>query len=188
MHAAPPPDSRLNTSIPQELSLEKKDGRALTLDESIKIAVRGASDVLKAENNLRFDGARLLQAYGQFLPNIQASGAYGPTTGNYYSTVATPVSVTGSSLNAGYLLTADLNIFNGLADFSNLKSTILKKNASDLTLQRAKQAISLDVARSFLQVILDNKITDIAKKEPTSFSRTRTTPPGANRGREVRFI
>jgi outer membrane protein len=147
-----------------QLTLDNKDGQALSLEESIKIAIRAATEVLKAENDLSYNGARLLQAYGQFLPNLQGAASDSYSTGVLYSTFATPAYINGSSQNATYTITASLNIFNGLADFSNLKSSILKKDAADLTLSRAKQSISLDVAQSFLQVILDNKIVDIAKK------------------------
>ena len=147
-----------------ELSLEKPDGTALTLDGSIRLAIESASIVLKANVDVSDLGARLLQAYGQFLPNLIGTSSYTYDTGKNYSTVATPALTTGAGTNAAFALTADLNIFNGFSDFSNLRSSTLKKEAADLTLTRAKQEISLDVAQSFLQVILDNKLVVIAKK------------------------
>ncbi len=168
--AAPSTQLSAQPSVPlaipkfSELNMDRGDGKNLTLDESIRIAILGATTVLKADNDLMFNGARLLQAYGQFLPSVVGSGAYNYNTGTVYSTAFTPTFVTGSAINASYAVTADLNIFNGLSDINNLKSALLKKDASQLTVERAKQEISLDVAQSFLQVILDYKLLDVAKK------------------------
>jgi outer membrane protein len=74
------------------------------------------------------------------------------------------VTVVGSNWSAGYTLTTDLNLFNGLADYSGLRSSLLKKDSADLTLERARQRIALDIAQAYLQVVLDNRLVDIARK------------------------
>jgi outer membrane protein len=81
----------------------------------------------------------------------------------YFAQASTSL-VHGSSTGAGINITSDLNLFNGLSDYSNLRSQMLKKDASQLTLYRAKQAIALDIAQSFLQVVLDNKLVEINRK------------------------
>ena len=161
--AANPTTSPIPIPIPMgNLSLDLPGGAELTLEKSIQIAVDGATQVLKASNDLEFSGTRLLQAYGQFLPSIVGQGNYQYNRGRTYSAVATPIFVDGRSRNAAYSVTADLNLFNGLADFANLKSSILKKDASDLTLKRARQEIALDVAQTYLQVVLDEKLVQIS--------------------------
>ncbi|MDR3606182.1 MAG: TolC family protein [Oligoflexia bacterium] len=146
------------------LTLDRAGGVRLALEDSIAIAIRSATSVLKAQNDLTFTGAQLLQAYGQFLPNVEgASSTYYGTGKNYYAQ-SVPTYVVGSNTNAGFTLASDLNIFNGLSDFSNLKSAVLKRDSADLTLYRAKQQISLDITQSYLQVILDQKLIDIAIK------------------------
>jgi outer membrane protein len=150
-------------SLP-DLTLDKNGGFTLTLEESIRIGVQSATDVLKARNQTNINGADLLQSYGQFLPSLLAQANYGYQTGTNYYTTAAPTTVSGSNLGAGYAIAADLNIFNGLSDFSKLKSSILRRDAADLTLTRAKQAVALDIAQSFLQVVLDNQLVSIAQK------------------------
>jgi outer membrane protein len=147
-----------------DLTLDKDSGITLTLEDSIRLAIRGATTVLKAENDVAVNGALLLQGYGQFLPNFGATGNYNYSTGTTYYTTAAPALVNGKGWGAGYALASDLNIFNGLSDFAQLKSGVLRKDASDLTLLRAKQQISLDITQAFLQVILDNKLVDINRK------------------------
>ena len=147
-----------------DLTLDKDGGIRLTLEKSIAIAIRGSASVLKAENDVKVSGAQLLQGYAQFLPNLGVQGNYGYSSGTSFYAQSAPTLVTGSGSAAGYTVSTDLNLFNGLADIANLKSSILKKDASDLTLERAKEQIALDIAQSFLQVVLDNKIVDIARK------------------------
>jgi outer membrane protein len=161
----PAPGATVNAPVQiLELSLDDKSGEKITLEDAIKIGCQGSSDVLKSENDLHYNGTRLLQAYGQFLPSVYGSGSYAYNTGTVYSVAAAPALVSGSSKNASASITADLNLFNGLADFSNLKSSLLKKDSAELTVERAKEIIGLDIAQSFLQVVLDTKLVEIAKK------------------------
>ncbi len=149
---------------PPDLTLDRSDGQALTLEGSVRMAIQGATTVLKAENTANDYATRLLQAYGQFLPNLVGSGSYNTMNGTTYLTTGAPTLVTGTSQNASFALAADLNLFNGLSDISQLKSSLLRKEASDLTVTRAKQQISLDITQSFLQVVLDKKLVAIAQK------------------------
>jgi outer membrane protein len=160
-----PTDVRLTPQADApDLTLDRKDGIVLTIEQSIDMAIRGATSVIKAEGNAAISGAQLLQAYGQFLPNVTSSANYSYDTGKSYYTIGAPSLVQGSGGNAGFTIQSDLNLFNGLSDFANLKSSLLRKDSSDLTLYRAKQAISLDISQSFLQVVLDNKLVAIAIK------------------------
>lgn len=146
------------------LTLNQKGGIQLTLQDSIRIALGTATAVIKAENATHINGAALLQSYGQFLPSLVGQGNTNYQTGTIYYTTSVPTTVIGSGLNAGFTLTATLNLFNGLSDLSGLKSSLLRKEAADLSLTRARQAVALDITQSYLQVILDNKLVEIARK------------------------
>jgi len=147
-----------------DLTLDKSGGINLSLEESVEIAIQTATSVLKAQNDVLSNGAQLLQAYGQFLPNVGATANYTYSNGSVFLSQSSPQLVQGSSTGAGYQITSDLNLFNGLADYSGLRSALLKKDASQLTLYRAKQQIALDIAQSFLQVVLDDKLVEINRK------------------------
>jgi outer membrane protein len=147
-----------------DLTLDKNGGINLSLEESVEIAIQTATSVLKAQNDVLSNGAQLLQAYGQFLPNLGATANYTYSNGSVFLSQSSPQLVQGSSTGAGYQITSDLNLFNGLADYSGLRSALLKKDASQLTLYRAKQQIALDIAQSFLQVVLDDKLVEINRK------------------------
>ena len=148
----------------KDLSLDTASGTDLTLSGSIKLAIEQATLILKSENDVRYTGSRLLQAYGQFLPSVTGNASYEGIGGRTYYASTVPTFVSGVSRNSGYTVAADLNLFNGLTDFANLKSSILRKNASEVTVTYAKQQITLDITQSFLQVILDEKLVNIARK------------------------
>ena len=145
-----------------DLTLDQDGGISLSLEKSIELAVRGAASVLKAENDVKVSGAQLLQGYAQFLPNITAQGNYGYATGTSYLNQSGYLQVSGANWSGGYTLSSDLNLFNGMSDYAGLKSALLKKDAADLTLERARQQIALDIAQSFLQVVLDEQLITIA--------------------------
>ena len=146
----------------------------LRIEDCVRKAIADATSVLKAEYDDRYSGAQLLQAYGQFLPNLTASANTAYSTGQTYSTAGNPAYVVGSGNTSSYSIQTGLNLFNGLSDYAYLKSSLLKKNASDLTVYRAKQQIKLDILQSFYQVVLDHRLTDIATANlKTSLERER---------------
>jgi outer membrane protein len=147
-----------------DLSADKDDAINLKLEDCVRLAIRGATTVLKAQNAVESTGAALLQSYGQFLPSVTAQASSTYTSGTVYFTQSTPTLVNGSSQSLGYGLSADLNIFNGLSDLGALRASMSRKSASDLSLYRAKQAIALDITQSFLTVLLDVRLVQIAKK------------------------
>ena len=138
--------------------------KKLTLDESVRIAVHSSTSVLKSERDRELSGTLLLQSYFQFLPNLVATGAYNASKGTTFATFATPTLVHGSTYGPSYQVSTTLNLFNGLNDIAALKSALNKRDAAENTLIRAKQQISLDVAQTFLQVVLDRRLLDIAEK------------------------
>jgi len=147
---------------------EKKDDNkeigSLSLEKSIKFAVEAASSVIKATGESDITAQQLMQGYLQFLPNLAATGVYNKVRGNSLLYQATPTYVDTNNHGATYAISTTLNIFNGLADTAGLKAALNRRDAADLTLKRAKQQIALDVAQSFLQVILDQQLVRIAKK------------------------
>ena len=132
--------------------------RALTLSDCIGIALQNSTAVLKGNNDVALAGTQVLAAYGQYLPNVQAAGGYNYDYGNnYYGSTGPYLAYTARSAY-NYQLTSSINIFTGYYNYSNFKAARLNRNASELTLERAKQEIELDITQSYLQVVLDAKI------------------------------
>lgn len=133
----------------------------LTLEGSIERAQTAGTSVLQAQNNDNAAAVSLVKGYAQFLPNLQGALAFGYEKGNKFFSSGPPAVFKTESFGFNYQLTSTLNIFNGLSDWASLQSVIHRKEFASLSLARAKQLIALDVAQSFLQVMLDRKIVAI---------------------------
>lgn len=136
----------------------------LTLEESVTRALNEATSVQRAKGDVEITGDQLLQGYAQFLPNLMASGNSDTTKGTTYLTMAAPTMIETRNHGVGYQISATINLFNGFSDLAGWRASIERKHAADLTLKRARQQIALDVTQSFLQVILDQQIVNIAEK------------------------
>lgn len=136
----------------------------LNLDQSIAEAIQNSTPVLKSENSDQLSGEALLQGYVQFLPNLAMTGGYGYTTGPALVASTLPTVVDERYVSSQYAISTTLNIFNGFSDWANLKGSIERKHAAELSLSWAKQQVAIDITQSYLQVTLDQEIVDIAKK------------------------
>jgi len=165
-----PPASALRHPIPSIYGPDPfgREPTQLTLETSIQRAVRFATATLKARNEDQVTGLQLLQGYGQFLPTLSVSGSFSFQSGRLFSTVAAPTSITTENFGPSYQITSTLNIFNGLADIASLRAALADKTYTELSLKRARQQVALDVAQSYLQVILDRQIVKIANKNLAS--------------------
>ncbi len=134
------------------------------MEECVSIALTNATSVRKAQNEVELTGKQLLQNYGQFLPNLVGTANYSYLQGNEFLTTSAPTYVTTKNYGPSIQIGTTLNLFNGLNDFASLKAALNNKDASTMTLARAKQQIVVDVTQSFLQVVLDSHLLDIAQK------------------------
>ncbi|MCW3128436.1 MAG: outer rane efflux protein, partial [Bacteroidetes bacterium] len=138
--------------------------KILTMDDCRKIGIEKSTQILKSNNSLKLTGVQLLYTYGQFLPDLGFNANYTYNAGRNLLTTSSPTLIDSRQNILNYQLVSTLNIFNGLNDYSALKSATLSRSAAELNLERAKQQISLDIAQSYLQVILDRRIVDYARE------------------------
>jgi outer membrane protein len=168
-----PPAGTSSPSPAPSLPAVKSENQ-LTLQKSISIALKNATIVLKASNSVDGAGTQLLQSYGQFLPNIQAIGSYSYFTGQTYYATSVPTLVNGNNYGYNMQVTSTLNLFNGFSDYAGLRSSLENSNAAKMTLERAKQQITIDITQAFLQIILDQHLVKIAQNNfSTSEERLR---------------
>jgi outer membrane protein len=161
--------------------------RTLTLPDCIGIALLNSTAVLKGNNDVALAGTQVLAAYGQYLPNVVAAGGYNYDLGNNYygSTGAALAYQARSAYN--YQLTSSVNIFTGFFNYSNFKAAKLNRNVAELTLERAKQDIELDITQSYLQVILDRKLVVVDSNNlVTSLQREQQLEALTDIGRRAR--
>jgi len=136
----------------------------LSLEGCLKIAIQNSTDILKQNSFNELNGVQVLRNYANFLPNLTTQVAANYTTGTSYLTTATPTYVNSSGITSTISISSNFNIFNGFSDTSTLESYLLKKDSSEFTLNHVKQQIVLDIVQNYLQIILDNKMIEIAEQ------------------------
>lgn len=134
----------------------------LTLPGVVQQALAQAVTVLKAGNADQAQGARLLQAYAQFLPDLSAVGGYNQLHGVQFLTEGPPTVVDSRNRGYDYELSSTLNLFNGLSDYGSFQAALGQRRAAVLSLERARQQVALDIAQAYLQVKLDERIMSYA--------------------------
>ncbi len=148
------------------------DSVHLTLQESLARAQTLSTEVLVASDSLRVSGARVLAAYGAFLPGVNG-GAYALSAQGttFLSGTALRASQAGWYA-AEYQVSTALNIFNGFRDKAALKTSRFLQDAAGFSLQQAKQRITFDVLQSYFQVVLDHELIEVANSN-LALSRSR---------------
>ncbi|MDR3608656.1 MAG: TolC family protein [Oligoflexia bacterium] len=139
-------------------------GETLTLEQCVRIAVDQATAVLQAENRYKLTATEVLRSYGSFLPNLNVGASYGYQSGNTLYTIEGLSVVNARGQNATLTVSSALNLFNGFADYSGLKASLAEQSAREYSLEWAKEQVALDITQTFLQVVLDEQLLDIARK------------------------
>ncbi len=144
----------------------------LTLERCIQLAIENSFAVLRAQNTLELTGTALVQAYGQFLPDLRVNVGFTPlTVNNSLQGQLNPLDSTlffnlrgSEGKSANYNISSSLNLFNGFSDVAGLRRAMKQKDADTYSLTRAKQDIAFNVAQSYLQVLLNEELLHIARE------------------------
>lgn len=140
----------------------QEPAKSLTLEECIQAALTNSTAIVKGMNAVELSGAQVLAAHGQFLPDAVVGGAFTYTGGTNLLTVTLPTLVNSQRTNVNYQIVSSINIYNGYANRASLKAALLNKEIAELSLERARQQIKLDITQTYLQVILDKEIVQFA--------------------------
>src|ERR1019366_1974592 len=138
------------------------DSVRLTLQSSLDRARQLSTEVLAANDSLRVSGARVLAAYGAFLPAAN--------TGAYALSAQGTTFLSGTSLQASqagwyaasYDVSTALNLFNGFPDRASLRAATFLRDAAGFSLEQARQFITFDVMQSYFQLVLDHELAAVA--------------------------
>ncbi len=149
-----------------------KDSLILTLDEAISVALQNNTDLVKTANNLQTKRAAVKSAYGDFLPTMNASASWhwnkikdegGEQLDYLGNIVVTPPSEE-DSRNYGLGVSGSWTLFNGLANYSNLRKSKKELKAAQLNLQKLKQDIVLKTQTLFYDVIKTRYIMKVREE------------------------
>ncbi len=142
--------------------------KVLTLNEAVNIALQRNTTVQKAVNNLQSFKSNVKAAYGNFLPDISASGSWGWTRsesqGGSFNVgsfiINTPSEVSDSrsySANANWNLT----LFDGLSSFATLAQNKKQLESSQLQLENLKQNTVFQTMSLYYTVVNNQQLMSV---------------------------
>ncbi len=137
--------------------------REWTLQECTNYAVENNLSVKRTEDNLHRQEIQLNSAQNAYLPSVNASVGQnfsfgrGLTADNTYSNTNTR--------STSFDLGASVNLFNGFQTKNNIELQKLNLAASTADLEKAKNDIRIQVAQSYVQILYDMEIEDVARRQ-----------------------
>ena len=140
-----------------------------TLQECVNYALEHNITVSRSENAIRTNAQDVLQAKGQFLPNVSANLRQNLTVGNRELFPGNFVDRTDNSSSISVGL--NQSIFNGFRLTNLYKQSQLDLETSQLELNRIKDDISLNVVNAYLNVLFNKERLEMAKAQ-YAFSKT----------------
>lgn len=133
------------------------------LQECLDWALEHSLTVKQSALNVAQREIQLNTAENSWLPNVSGSAnesisfGRGLTADNTYTSANTT--------STGFSIGGAMNLFDGLATPNNIALSRLNLEAAVADLERARDDISVAVARAYVQVLYDYEIVDVARKQ-----------------------
>lgn len=134
------------------------------LEECVNYALENNVSVQQAILDWESTKIDKLQALGGFLPNLNANASYNINTGaNINPTTNQFENSTFKSFSAN--ANSSMNFFNGFVNWKTLQRAKLNKIATQYRLYKMKDDIALNVANSYLQILLQKEQIKVLKNQ-----------------------
>lgn len=134
------------------------------LEECVNYALENNVSVQQAILDWESTKIDKLQALGGFLPNLNANASYNINTGaNINPTTNQFENSTFKSFSAN--ANSSMNFFNGFVNWKTLQRAKLNKIATQYRLDKMKDDIALNVANSYLQILLQKEQIKVLKNQ-----------------------
>lgn len=134
-----------------------------TLQECVNHALENNISVKQGENTLLSNEQDIIAAKGQYLPNISASVSQGLSLGTSLVAEGIFANRTSNSTNLG--VSVSQTVFNGFRRLNSYKQSQLTRETNELTLNRIKDDISLNVVNSYLNVLFNKESLETAEAQ-----------------------
>lgn len=135
-----------------------------TLEECVEYALQHNISVKQSELQVASAALSKKDAFGNFLPTVNASAMNSWNTG-LTQNVTTGVLETQTTRNSSYSITAGLPIFNGLRNIRANQRADIERLAAQYNLDKMKDDIALHVANAYLQVLLNKENLKVAQAQ-----------------------
>jgi outer membrane protein len=140
-----------------------QQSQVLTFEEAIKIALEKNVNLNQQKNLMELNQAQKLSAIASFGPNVSLNAQAAQFNGNSFNQQqGRAINGIRDNVNGG--LNANLVLFNGFNNVSNLKAASSQLDAQSFFVKRTSQDLINTVASQYLLVLLDVELFRIAKE------------------------
>lgn len=135
----------------------------ITLEQAIQLALENNIALRQAENNMLVQNANVTSAKMDFLPNLNFGVNGNRNTGRQF--VQETLSYDDlTTFSSGASLSTGVTIFDGLRNINTLRAAQTSKLSAEENLQRAKENVIFNTASSYLSVLLNQELLNIARE------------------------
>ena len=135
-----------------------------TLEKCIDYAFKNNISIRQAGLTASVSGNQHLQSKLNLLPAVNANGSYNFNFGNSINPI-TYSFTNGNSQSASAALQGTMTLFNGLQQIFNIQKTKFDLLASQFDFENAKSNMGLNIASSYLQILLNREIAQVADEQ-----------------------
>lgn len=127
-----------------------------TLQECVEYALENNISIRQSQLDVELSEIEISEAVGNILPRVNASASNSWNTG-LTQNVTTGILQTQTTRNFSAGATASMTLFDGLRNVKQLQLAKLSRLASEYSLEKMKDDITLFVANSYLQVLFNKE-------------------------------
>ncbi len=135
-----------------------------TLKECVEYALENNISVKQSELDVELADVSKAEAFGNFLPSLNGSASNSWNTG-LTQNITTGILENQTVRNSSYSITAGVTLFQGMRNQRTMQRAKLSQLSAQYGLAQMKDDISLAVANSFLQVLLNKANLEVIKSQ-----------------------
>ena len=138
-----------------------------TLEECIEHAIENNIQVKQQEIQVKYGENALLQSRLNRLPTINAQASNNYSFGRALDETTYQFTDNESVISANFYGSAGVTLFNGLQQVNSIKRNRFSLEASLSDLEAMKESIALNVALSYLQILLNKELITVTENQLT---------------------
>lgn len=143
--------------------------KELTLDQAIKIALQKNTGLITQENEIARGETSVDAAYGNFLPNLNASASFdwnrSEEAGNINGVNIPAPKSTSESRTYGVGANSNIVLFDGLSNYANLSRSKNNLEALKLTIEGKKQEVVFQTINLYYSVVEADQLLKVREED-----------------------
>lgn len=149
----------------QEPAATAAQGRTVTLDEAVRLALQSQPVIIQAEGNVSIAHANQRTAIGNFLPTITANSSVSQNSSNRFNSATQQVVSAPPSTSYSGGLSASLTLFNGFARLAQSRAANASAASADAALTNQKFQVILQTKQAFFTALAAADLVSVGQTQ-----------------------